>query len=294
MSRRRALEYHRQKLGEAREIVSSMKSLAFMETRRLGRFIETQRRAVRTVEAAAADFLTFYPHTLFPEAPAPVSPPLRRVFLLLGSERGFCGNFNETLIDELERQLREEQGAAIGIIACGNRLCARLVDHPQLLAAVDGAAVSDEVEDTLNRLLRPLDELHKREGSLALRALYHEPEREGVASRDLLPPFTVPVTAIADFRNPPQLNLEPAEFLLELVDLYLFSALHEMLYVSLMEENQQRMQHLEGAVRYLDENLEALRRRGNQLRQEEITEEIEVILLSAGNLGADGPGSDHY
>ncbi|WP_346840048.1 FoF1 ATP synthase subunit gamma [Microbulbifer sp. SAOS-129_SWC] len=286
MSRRRALEYHREKLGEAREIVSSMKSLAFMETHRVGRFLDSQRRVVRTVEEAAADFLSFYPETLYAEG---VAAPSRRVFLLLGSERGFCGNFNETLIDELTQQLRAEPAGEVGIIACGSKLCARLADHPQLLAAVEGAAVSDEVEDTLQRLLQPLDTLQQREGTMSLRALNHEPERDTVLSRDLLPPFTQLPAPAGDFHYPPQLNLSPADFLLALVEQYLFAALHEMLYVSLMAENQRRMQHLEGAVRFLDDKLEALRRRGNQLRQEEITEEIEVILLSADNAGAGSP-----
>ena len=48
-----------------------------------------------------------------------------------------------------------------------------------------------------------------------------------------------------------------------------------------MAENQQRMQHLDGAVRYLDDRLEALAQKGREIRQEEITEEIEVILLNA-------------
>jgi F-type H+-transporting ATPase subunit gamma len=72
--------------------------------------------------------------------------------------------------------------------------------------------------------------------------------------------------------------------MLELVDQYLFAALHELLYTSLMAENQQRVMHLESAVRHLDEELSELNRQINILRQEEITEEIEVLLLSTGSL----------
>ena len=46
-------------------------------------------------------------------------------------------------------------------------------------------------------------------------------------------------------------------------------------------ENQQRVRHLEGAVERLDDQLGTLERRRHRLRQEEITEEIEVILLNA-------------
>jgi F-type H+-transporting ATPase subunit gamma len=58
-----------------------------------------------------------------------------------------------------------------------------------------------------------------------------------------------------------------------------------MLYTSLMMENHHRVTHLEGAVKHLDDQSEDLARQGNTLRQEEIIEEIEVILLSAASLG---------
>jgi len=50
-----------------------------------------------------------------------------------------------------------------------------------------------------------------------------------------------------------------------------------------MIENQQRIQHLENAVHHLDDQTEELGRKINALRQEEIIEEIEVILLNASS-----------
>jgi F-type H+-transporting ATPase subunit gamma len=40
---------------------------------------------------------------------------------------------------------------------------------------------------------------------------------------------------------------------------------------------------MEGAVKHLDDQIDKLRRKSNLFRQEEITEEIEVILLTAEN-----------
>ena len=62
---------------------------------------------------------------------------------------------------------------------------------------------------------------------------------------------------------------------------YLFARLHELLYSSLLAENQARMEHLESAVQRLERKSVELLRKRNVLRQEEITEEIEVIMLSA-------------
>jgi F-type H+-transporting ATPase subunit gamma len=71
--------------------------------------------------------------------------------------------------------------------------------------------------------------------------------------------------------------------LLELTDHYLFAALNEILYTSLMVENHQRVTHLEGAITHLDDELATLTRQSNALRQEEIIEEIEVILLNTSS-----------
>jgi F-type H+-transporting ATPase subunit gamma len=51
-----------------------------------------------------------------------------------------------------------------------------------------------------------------------------------------------------------------------------------------MAENLRRVRHLEGAVRHLDDKSATLQHQSNALRQEEIIEEIEVILLSASSL----------
>ena len=56
-----------------------------------------------------------------------------------------------------------------------------------------------------------------------------------------------------------------------------------------MAENLRRVEHLEAAVRHLDKKAADLRRRCNALRQEEIIEEIEVILLSGV-----GPGPGEW
>ena len=83
---------------------------------------------------------------------------------------------------------------------------------------------------------------------------------------------------------PPVINLPAAALLANLSEHYLFALLHGMLYGSLYAENHQRVTHMEGAVTHLDEEAERLNQRFNALRQEEITEEIEVILLNAANL----------
>lgn len=274
MSRRHQLELRRQKLGEAREIMNSMKSLAFMESRKLSRFLDIQREVVATLNQAAGDFLKFHPECRVSEVPgAPI-------YLLLGSERGFCGAFNETLVEALSTNI---DTADVGLIACGHKLASQLEQDSRLVAHIDGASVLDEVDQLLNRLVEVLTELQQSRGPLMLRVYYHDPDLQQVVSQQLLPPFVDLDIATPPTGAQPWLTLPPSRLFTELVDHFLFATLHELVYLSLMAENHQRMQHLDGAVRYLDETLETMHRKSNQLRQEEITEEIEVILLNAGS-----------
>ena len=88
MSRRHQLAAKLEGFREVRSILSAMKNIALMELRALAGMLESQRRAMATIERAAADFLAFYP---LPAGPAPVAT----VSIVIGSERGFCGEFNE-------------------------------------------------------------------------------------------------------------------------------------------------------------------------------------------------------
>ena len=83
-------------------------------------------------------------------------------------------------------------------------------------------------------------------------------------------------------------NLPPAEFLRGLIGHHLHAALNEVFYSSLMAENRQRQAHMDHAPRRLDEESARLRLACNSQRQEDITEEIESILLYADMLESHG------
>ena len=278
MTRRRELQQHRHTLGEIRDIMNSMKTLAYIESRKLGRFLDAQRAVVAHIETMAADFLGFYPGTL------PREEQATPVCLLIGSERGFCGAFNERLLGQLQSHVREYSIDTPRLIVTGNKLGNQLEGDPQVVACIDGANVVEEVGKTLALIINTLAELQAKEGTAALTVLYHDPDREQIITTEVLPPFERYRDSAPRFPHPPVLNLPAAAFLAELIDQYLFAALHEIMYVSLMAENIQRVRHLEGAVQHLDDKSAKLLHKSNALRQEEIIEEIEVILLSAASL----------
>jgi len=283
MTRRRDLEAHRNSLEEIGEILSSMKTLAYMETRKLARFLDAQQRVVDSINDAAEDFLGFYPQM------RPEPSGATHVFLLIGSERGFCGDFNRALVEQLESVGSEDRDVQRRVVAVGHKLNSLLSGEDKTSALLDGASVVEEVPAVLQSIIDEIGKLPTAITGLTLTGIYHSNHDVRVAS--LLPPFD-PQHAIAPaHRNPPLLNVAPEAFMLDLVDHYLFAALNHMLYSSLMAENQRRVSHLEGAVRHLDQTAVELTRKCRALRQEEIIEEIEVILLSASNLEEDRPSA---
>lgn len=276
MTRRHDLEQHRLSLADIREIMNSMKTLAYMETRKLAGFLDAQQHVVKSIEDTAADLLGFYPEILPDSRDAPA------VYILLGAERGFCGDFNHLLLKHLETTLRQHTANEALLIAVGRKLNALLEEDRHVLALMEGAAVLEEVDAILVEVIDELAGLQDKHGALKVYCLYHG--EQALVMKKLIPPFEPFLGEPPRFTHPPLLNQSPQDFLVELSDHFLFAALHEMVYTSLMVENRQRILHLEGAVNHLDHRTAMIARQCNLLRQEEIIEEIEIILLNAAGL----------
>ena len=259
-------------LDEIDGIMVAMKNLALLETRRLETFLATQRRAVTGIEAAAQDFLGFYPEI------AAHPGGTRQLLLVVGSERGLCGDFNEMLLAPLDAAMQQADTLPVVV---GRRLEAKLQGDKRIAAFVEGPGVAEEVQAALVRLAGVLGELQQQRPEEAWRigALYHDEESGALRLRQLLPLATP--KARPAYSHPPLLNLEPAQFLSQLTSQYLYAVLHEVFYASLMAENRKRLEHMDSAIRRLEKDEAKLRLRYNALRQEEIIEEIEIIMLSA-------------
>jgi F-type H+-transporting ATPase subunit gamma len=269
MSGQAELAHRFSRLEEISGIMSAMKNLSLVETHKLARFIEHQRRMLANIDEAAADFLHFY------RAP-PEARQARIILLLVGAERGFCGNFNARLLSALQDLPAWPQPPAL--VAIGQRLSARMTDKltPGVSAEVAGATVSEEVPAVLEALSNTLDTLRASTPGqdFALFCLAHNAEGD-VRLKRLLPLPAYPRPRHADA---PQLQLPKADFLRALLDQYLLANLQGILYESLAAESRQRLAHMEQAIDRLDETLAELALRRNAMRQEQIIEEIEIML----------------
>ena len=280
MSKRRDIDGHLRSLEEISDIMGAMKNLAVLETQKLIRLLSAQEQVVSTMRAAGTDLLTFYPEAL------PRSEKERCLYLVIGSERGLCGDYNDKVLSAIQQRLEREDDKAPVLLAVGRKLAGRLTEHRYVTVAIEGPSVAEEVQSVMIQVMDQVREFQAREASglpLAMTVVSHVVGTETVEAQPLRP-FEDPSGPICRFADPPLLNMPPRLVLGELIDLFLFSLLHKIFYGALLAENRARVSHLDGALQHLEREASELERRRNVLRQEEITQEIELLMLSAERL----------
>jgi F-type H+-transporting ATPase subunit gamma len=273
MTRRQEMARQLDTLNDLKSIMTAMKNLALVETRKLSKLRANHERVVRTITRAADDFLAHHPGL------APPAAMGQGLLIVVGSERSFCGNFNDLVRAEAERAL--ERHPLPALLAVGSKLAARLEGDPRLVGRVEGPSVAEEVSPALLRLLGALQEQQVRHpgGALEIWAVYHDSD-QGQVRMDEITAIRPRAPGEPEFSSPPLLNLEPARFLMELIEHHLFALLTRVFYSSLIAENRFRLAHMEHATRRLENKAEEMTRKWNILRQEEVTQEIALIILS--------------
>lgn len=280
MSKRRELQEHSDSLADIGELLGAMKNLALVESRRIATFIDAQRAAAGIVERTLSDFVSDYAGHIVP------TEHRGEVLCVIGSERGFCGDLNQRLACAAEEIHSGGRPVEVGEADTDRRIVlvgSRLADawRGEAAAKIPGAGFADEVQNILADLvatLTPLLRTTPHAGPPALSLLYFNDS--GPVHQAMLP-APMPPHAGARRSHPIQINLAPQLLHVALIDQFLQTALGCALYDALLHENQLRLEHMEQARHRIDEQLEDLSRRANRARQEEITEEIEVILLSS-------------
>lgn len=94
--------------------------------------------------------------------------PGEKFSILIGSEQGFCGDFNESLLSWME-SLFQQKTAPPRWLVVGRRLASRVGERDCVELALPGATVADEVPAVQLRLTKELSRL------LSLRGLTYAP-----------------------------------------------------------------------------------------------------------------------
>ncbi len=281
MSKKADLRRRVNALEEIKGIMTAMKNLSLLEISKLNRLAAAQRQTAMGVEEAVSDFLSFHP---FPVGAAPAEMT-HRLYLLIGSERGFCGGFNELVLNRLQLLLDgDHKGAEATLMIVGSRLASKIPADLRVGLSVPGPAAPEEVPETITEAAQYLGNMQEKLPALdpQLLTIIHNRESGGIVECCVVEPFARFVRAeTRRYPDPPMLQIASRDLLAWLADHYLLAALYDIFYSSLIAEHRQRVRHMENAISHLEKAVTRLAHRVNLLRQEEITEELEVIMLSA-------------
>ncbi len=269
MSKLSDLQSRTRALQDIEGILNAMKNLSLVEITKISRFFVTQQELFGSVEDALADFQHFY------GAQAAAAPPAGdALYVLIGSERGFCGGFNEAIVKKLAAET--SAGTSVKLVLVGRKLALKFPEDKRVAAVLDGPSAAEEIPPVISQLAKTLSQFSQS----AWKIIHNRYSSEG-SSVDLSCPFEFSgQKAFPAFPFPPLLNVDPAELRPQIFEQYLFALFYGIFYVSFMAENHERLRHMDGALNKLREEEQRLRLRANALRQETITEELEIIMLS--------------
>ncbi|MGE5269937.1 MAG: F0F1 ATP synthase subunit gamma [Thiohalocapsa sp.] len=271
------LERHIASIGELRNIIGAMRSLAGIRVQEAQRALPGVRRYGQTVADAVAAALSLVAEPL-PET----SAQGRCGLVLFLAEHGFVGGFNERILAAAEAALR----AADVLFVLGSRGAARLAESGR---TADWSSPIATRAEGLGETVRQLTgELYRRiaAGDLRRVAVIVARHRQGgaeiIETRQLLP-LAPQSPARPRARMPPLHNLQPQALLEELIADHVFALLVEAAVDSQASENAARFAAMEAAHDNISERLDNLRQEARAARQDEITTELLELIGGSKN-----------
>ena len=261
MSRRHELDARLALYHDLGDILGAMRSFALTELRRIAQKEAAQHQTASILFDALNDMA---PALLEPE------PITHDVFALIGSVRGFCASFNEDVLN-FWRKHKEDIDHTIVV---GERL-ASLIEENEQAAPISGAANSSGIMPVIEAILSAYWQIRDASNSNpGLVIVMHE--ADGVISKRLWP---IQPEGARMPKEMPHTNELPTLVATSVAQHCLFHMLVSFLLRALHTENHMRLMQMESAMKHIDENKATLLTKRNRLRQEEIVNEIELILM---------------
>ena len=279
MEQLRQLEQQIETINELRDIIHAMRSLAAIYLKQAEAQLRGVRAYRRVVTGALGDALRS-----LDEVPQ-TDRTGRACILLLGSEQGLCGRFNEIVAEAGVAHARK-LGEAVFLVA-GRRASANVERvGGEVISVIASSASPEAAPSAIRRVAAEAFRRYMRNefGRLYLvHAVYLSPGRITTRLVPILPlDYSAWQPKPGEPITPrPAMTLAPRELLASLVEEFYFIALYQAFVESLAAENGMRLQSMEAAKQNIDDTKAALRRRAQQLRQDEITAELLDIIAGA-------------
>jgi F-type H+-transporting ATPase subunit gamma len=262
---------------DLRSIVRTMKALAAVNIRQYEEALASLAEYARSVDLGLQALLRSDPSAL---ASMPNDPPRHPGIIVLGSDQGLCGAFNEHIASFY---LESRAGGGHGpVLAVGLRAAGRLEDAGVPLADVLTLPLSATLVVRLVEDLLALVDAWRAAGEVDGVRLYYNRPVPGAAYKPhqeaLLPLDVAELRALAAApwrpRAAPALASDWDVLFSAVVRQRLFVTLHHAVAASLVAENASRLAAMHAAQRNIEDRLEALQGQFHLQRQTAITTEL--------------------
>lgn len=205
-----------------------------------------------------------------------ITPQSKQLIILVGSQKGLCGNFNTAILNHYEHEMATLENKPIDIIAVGKKA----VDHSKHDKRV--SIVSNYDKFSIHNMYTIAQEIidyimHSGTHYSAIKVMSNIPVSFFFqkSTTSTVVPSKLPQSG--DILAPHEgyyWEQEPTEVLNSLVVLYLEARIEQLLFQSLLAENAARFISMDSSTRNAKNLLEATKLEYNKLRQAKITKEL--------------------
>lgn len=260
------IEARLESLSELGELVGALRSMAASRVREAQEALDGTRAFRGIVERAITEIAPLA------SAPEPTGAGGARVLVLVASQNGFVGGFNERLVDEV-LSVRDPNETLIVVGRRGETaLSGRDIAPDRVFSMTSRAAGVTRLARQIAAQLSDVDTARIVHARHAGGADYAPTIRQVLP---LAPDVAVPVGP------PPLHHLPPDRLLAALSSEYLFAEVAHALMDSLASENAARLRTMDAASSNIDDRLDKLHRAEHVARQEEMTSDMIDIVTGA-------------
>jgi F-type H+-transporting ATPase subunit gamma len=210
--------------------------------------------------------------------------------LVIGSERGLCGQFNVSIAHYIEQYLSEQAEREVKVMALGSRLQRVLRRRGQSLEWSDRLSVTslppyEWAVDWTQQWLGDYEDEALDAVDVIYNAYRGTGHYEPTVTRLIPPPGPGLDSAHSDGPWPPPIvETDPLQLYITIVEQRTAVNLYDILLDSAASEHSTRYQLLESATQNIDQMTEDLTLTIQSARQHEITQEMQELAVGAGLL----------
>lgn len=202
--------------------------------------------------------------------------------IIIGSEQGMSGRFNETIVDFTESKLNELKIKNKNVIALGSRVSAILNSMGIKIDNIFPLPSSvKNISSVVQKLLSDIQTWRETENINDAYLFYNSKLTGSDYKPNFKPLLPININYLQTLMEKdwetnclPQINIDDDKFLSALMREYLFVSIYRAIVESLAGENASRLAAMQSAEKNIEEREEELESQYNHLRQSAITSEL--------------------